>query len=98
VTQSDEFQALEGFSVAARCITFHAVEVHDGKKSLRLKTPLLTLGRENLHEIIHLLMVDLLLKRHEEAGMSPLTLVFWNLVLQDQMVAEGIPSLRLPIA
>jgi hypothetical protein len=50
------------------------------------------LGLENLHEVINLLPVDLLLERPEEAGLAHVAVVFWNLVLQDQMVADGIPN------
>src|SRR5215467_7162560 len=84
----DEFPAVEGFSVATRRIAFHAAEAHQGKKGFRLEPPLLALGLKNLHEVINLLLVDLLLERDEEAGLPHVAVVFWNLILQDQMVAE----------
>ena len=91
-TLQDEFPAVESFSVATRRIAFHTAEAHEGKKGFWLKPPLVMLGLENLHEVINLLPVDLLLERHKQAGLAHVAIVFWNLVLQNQMVAEGIPS------
>ena len=50
------------------------------------------LGLERIHDVADFLLTHFQLERHEHARLSQVTVVFRNLILQNQMVPKGIPG------
>src|SRR5262249_33792948 len=53
---------------------------------------LAVLGLKGIHEITNLLLVHLWWERYEHAWLSQVSVVFWDLVLQNQVIPKGIPG------
>src|ERR1039457_3621456 len=87
-----QLAAVESFGVAAGSIAFHPAQPHEGKKRVLLKPGFGILGLEGIHDVTDLLLAHFRLERHEHARLSQVTVVFRNLVFQNQMVPKCIPG------
>ena len=47
---------------------------------------------KRIHDVSNFLLAELSLERHENAGLPEVTVVFGNLVFQDQMIAKCVPG------
>src|ERR1035441_6774306 len=52
----------------------------------------MALRLEGLHDVTHLLLANIHLQRHEHAGLSHVPVVFWNFILQNQMISKRVPG------
>src|SRR2546422_5147044 len=88
----NDLSAVEAFSVSSGRVRFHAPHPQDRPKQI-FREPLLGLLRlEALDNIPDLALADRLVQLDEGVRGSEVAVVFGDLVLEDQMVAEGVPG------
>lgn len=77
---------------AARSIAFHASQAQEREKYVGLKPALGTLGFECLNDDLHFLLAQFNWKGYKNVRLPQITVVFGNLVFQNQMIPKGVPS------
>jgi hypothetical protein len=87
-----QLATVECLSVTARSVTFHPAQPHEGEEGLLLEPALAVLGLEGIHDVANLCLVHFWRKRHEQAWLSQVTVIFRDLVLQDQVISKCIPG------
>jgi hypothetical protein len=87
-----EFTAIERLSVTAGCIALHAAEPHEREKSALLKPLLGMLRLESVHDVADFRLANISIERHKHTGSPEVTVILWNLVLQDDVIPESVPS------
>lgn len=88
----DQFATVESLGVTARSIAFHSPQSHEGEKCFRFKPALAVLGLKSIHDELDLFLTRLRPEGHKNAGPPQVAVVFWDFVLQNQMVPKRIPG------
>src|ERR1700738_2946350 len=86
------FAAVESFGITAWSIALHSSQPHKRKKCFLLKPAFAMLRLKCIHNAMNFLLAGLYLKRNEHAGLSQGSVIFRNLVFQNQMISERMPS------
>src|SRR6266545_3113510 len=84
--------AVEGLGEPGRRPAFHPSQSQHGHEEIFGEPGLAPLTLEGGEEGLHLHAGGLLVQMNEDVGTPEVTIVFRNLVLEDQMVAEGVPG------
>src|SRR5580704_995184 len=82
--------AVEGLGVTARRIAFHPSQPHQRKECVSFKPPFAVLRLKRFYDVPDLGLASLILKWHEHPRLSHVSVVFRDLVFQNQMVAKCI--------
>src|SRR5258707_15509612 len=78
--------------MTAGCVTFHPTQTHERKERVFLEPVLAALRLKSLHQVTNFPLARLFIETHKYVGLSHITVVFWDLVFQYQMISESIPG------
>src|SRR5713101_10079514 len=87
-----ELVAVERFGVTAGRIAFHAPQSHQREEGFGLKPALVALRLEGFEDAVDLSLACLCIERHKHAGLAQIAVIFWDLILQNQVIAKGVPG------
>src|SRR6187399_811420 len=86
-----EFTGIKCFRISAGGVAFHASQPHQGKEGFALEPVLPKLGLKAVHKELYLRFAHLRRQRDEYFRLPHIPVIFWYLVLQDQVIPEGVP-------
>src|SRR5262249_43986014 len=84
----------KGLGVSLRRRAFDAAKPHQPVERLRRIPTFPALARERRHEMLNLAPADRGSERHEQVGLTEVSVVFRDLVLENEMVAERLARQR----
>ena len=86
-----ELAAVERLRVPARRARLGPAQAHEPEEELLVEPVLFALARERLSQQARLLACELLRHRDEDVRRAEVAVVLRDLVLEDQVVAPGVP-------
>jgi hypothetical protein len=89
---TDQLAAIERLSVLLWRYALDTSQSQNTFEGIRGKPSLIALCLENITDVSNLALADLPPKRDEVVGGTQISVVLWNLILQDHVVAPGVPS------
>src|ERR1700722_6606055 len=87
-----QLATVKSLGVSAGRIALHSTQTHQRLKCGIVEPVLALLRRERIHQMTNFHLCDFFSERHEYGGLPHVAVVFWNLVFQDEVIAEGIPG------
>lgn len=91
ILEHHHLAAIEGFCITALGVAFHPAEAHQRSKHVISEPTFGMLGLEGRHDELELPLACFIVDLNKEVGLSQVAVKLRNFVLQDQVVAEGVP-------
>src|SRR5262245_56516005 len=83
---------MEGLGLAALGVALDAAKAEDRAEGVLREPEVAGLGGEGVHQVFDLAPADRGVEGNVEAGRAPGPVVLGDLVLEDEVVAEGVPG------